>query len=122
MAQAQLIAEVSKIIVNVTFVVSVLFTPVVSLFWPWWKHGLGRTAAAEAICLALAFLPSVLNLWFGLTITNVIYQWFVLACVGAIPCILVWRVAVTWNLQVKGALDGRQKSRTEQAELPEQAP
>jgi hypothetical protein len=103
-SQAQLLTDISHYVVVFTFVVSVLFTPVVSTFWPWWQHGIGRTVAAEAVALALAFLPSTLHVLFGLKVSSLLFfQWLVVICIAAVPGILVWRGIAIFLTQRRGA-------------------
>jgi hypothetical protein len=106
-SQAQLLIDIGHVVVVFTFVVSVLFTPVVSTFWPWWQHGIGRTVAAEAIALALAFAPSAFHVLFGLNVTGqLVSQWLVLVCIAAVPGILVWRAVIIYLTQRRGARRG----------------
>ena len=102
MSQAQLLADASQILIFAIFITSALFTPVVSMYWPWWKHGIGRTVIAEAIAMTLVFLFPMLHVLFGTEFKSTPYQWFELACFAAVPVIFVWRAVSTWKLQRKG--------------------
>lgn len=130
-SQARLLADVSEIIIIVTFCTSILFTPVVSIYWPWWRHGIGRTVIAEALAMALVFVFPALHFWFGVNVKGAPHQWFELACFAVVPAIFVWRAISIWQVQRWGeAARDRPFSvrhpespeRPEQAEQAEPAP
>jgi hypothetical protein len=102
-SQAQLLADASNVLVLVIFTVSVLFTPVVSLYWPWWKNDLGRSIVSKSIAMALVFLFPALHLMFDGEFRTAPYQWFELACFALVPVIFVWRAVAIWRLQRNGA-------------------
>lgn len=107
MDQAQLLVLASNILIVGIFWISALFTPVVSLYWPWWKHGIGRTVVAEATAMALVFLFPMIHVFFGWAVRGTGYQWFELACFAATPVIFVWRSIAIWRLQRKATVEGR---------------
>lgn len=103
MTDTQWLTLLGNILIIVIFCTSALFTPVVSLYWPWWKNGLGRSIVAKAIAMALVFLFPMLHVLFGAEFKSIGYQWFELACFGMVPVIFVWRAVAIWRLQRKSA-------------------
>lgn len=112
--QLRVLVDVTTVVVQVTFLVSALFTPAVSWFWPWWQHHIGRTVAAEAAALALLTMPACLHFWVGLDSSALAFQWLEVACLAAVPVILIWRAITTYTAQ----RDGARRSRASQEDSP----
>jgi len=94
---------VAHVLVRVGFWLALLFTPVISCYWPWWKHDLGVSIAAESWAFAVLLLPGQLTTWFGLSMTR--EPWFVwveLVAFAVAISIFPWRAWATYRLQRKG--------------------
>lgn len=96
------LALAGEIAVQAIFFSAVGFVAVVSLFWPWWRSGLGWSICAKSLALAVAVFPAMLGYWFGHRLERIVWlQWMVIAALWLIPPILAWRVVVIWQAQRK---------------------
>lgn len=85
------------VLINVAFITSVLFTPVVSVFWPWWDEPWGQNIVVLELCIAGSLLSSWLFIDFG--INALVFQWFTAACLTLVPLIIAWRMMLIWKAQ-----------------------
>ena len=87
--------------IEAIFYSSIGFVILLSTFWAWWRTQLGWSIIAKSIALAMAVLPGMLVIWFGITVTAPL-QWVTLCALWAVPVILGWRLAVLWLIQRGG--------------------
>lgn len=85
------------VLINAAFIVSLLFTPVVSLFWPWWKEWWGQNIVALELCIAGTLLSSWLYIDFG--VNSDVLQWLTAGFLTLIVLVIVWRTALIWYTQ-----------------------
>lgn len=106
MSQVQLISDVSEFAVWFTFMTSLLFTPVTSLFWPWWKSTWGWNIVSLEFCIALALLAPWLRFAFGIrTSSNALAAWLEVAAVLLCGMIVAWRAVMIYLTQRAMAQD-----------------
>lgn len=66
-----------------------------SILAPWWRNPIGRTLVAKTALIALIIVPSILGLFFHLTIAAHNYvAWIDIGLVGLITPVMIWRSAV----------------------------
>lgn len=100
MTQAHLIRDLDEYAVWFSFLMSVFFTPVVSLFWPWWKHAWGINIVTLELVIAFALLPAWLNIAFGLRQSELyVFSWIQLLSVATVGIVIAWRLVLIWNDQ-----------------------
>lgn len=85
------------VLVNVAFLVSALFTPAVSFFWPWWNGQWGQNIVLLELCIAGSLLSSWLFIDFGMG--GAVFQWLTVSFLTLIPVIIIWRTALIWKAQ-----------------------
>lgn len=85
------------VLINAAFIISVLFAPVVSAFWPWWQEQWGQNIVALELCIAGTLLSSFLFVDFG--INTVVLQWVTAGFLTLVPLVIVWRTALIWYAQ-----------------------
>lgn len=85
------------VLINVAFITSVLFTPVVSLFWPWWRESWGQNIVALETCIAGTLFSSWLFIDWG--ISSDILQWVTAAFLTLVVLIIIWRTVMIWHAQ-----------------------
>lgn len=94
------------VLVNVAFVISALFTPVVSLFWPWWESQWGQNIVSLELCIAGSLLSSWLFIDFGMD--GAFFQWLTALFLTMIPFIITWRTVLIWRIQRQAMRDKRE--------------
>jgi hypothetical protein len=82
---------------------ALLFTPVVSTYWPWWEHGIGVTVIAEALAFTLVLLPAQLRLLFGINVATPWYALLQLCALALAVSVFPWRAWAIWRIQRRGA-------------------
>jgi len=99
---------IAAILVRAGFWLALLFTPVVSSYWPWWKHDLGWTIAAESWAFAVLLLPGQLTTWFGVHLEREAWWvWLQLLAFAVAISIFPWRAWATYRVQRKGVRRAR---------------
>lgn len=96
------VSDAGNIVIQVTFWTALLCTPVVSLWWPWWLHAIGRTVAVEAFAIAVVLAPAVWHEWTHADVDTLPFAWFRVCCVATVPLILIWRVIAIYLTQRDG--------------------
>lgn len=99
MTQAQLIHDVTIVLVHATFWICFLFVPIVSTFWPWWKTDLGVTVAVKTAAIALILLRTELAWIFGINPQGTALVWLGLVSFAVVPAVVLWRLVIIWTLQ-----------------------
>lgn len=94
------LAAYDSVLVNVAFFASVLFTPVVSAFWPWWREWWGQNIVLLELCISGTLFGSFLYTDFG--VDSDALMWVTSVFLTAIPVIIVWRAAMIWHAQRAG--------------------
>jgi hypothetical protein len=112
MSQTLVVLDAGNAVVQLTFLTALLFTPVVSMFWPWWQHSIGRTVTAEAAAIALVLAPGVLHEWDVLTVTSIAFAWSRVVCLALVPGILIWRAIAIYLIQRGGSRAAIRKGST----------
>lgn len=98
-----ILLSVDHVLINIAFVASVVFTPMTSAYWPWWKSWWGRNIVMLETCIAGDLLASWLFIDFG--IASFILQWVTAVFLALTVSIIVWRAIMIWVEQRKGADD-----------------
>lgn len=66
-----------------------------TLLAPWWRDRLGRTIVIKTLLLLLAYIPSILSLFFRFNrLTSHIAAWFDVGIFTLIVAVMAWRIAV----------------------------
>lgn len=99
MGTAQLQADIIGLIIDASFWTSAVFVPVVSLYWPWWRHPYARAAMSIDILLAMAFLPAELRRVLGIPVSSPLFGWFEIVILGLIPVRTAWLGWQIWKVQ-----------------------
>jgi hypothetical protein len=105
MLVAQALVNFDNWVVLVTFWVSVLFVPVVSTFWLWWKEPYGRATVSIEILIGLALAPGAIRRMFDIPITGIGFLLFSSIVVALIPIRLVWLFVTIYQLQREPDVD-----------------
>jgi hypothetical protein len=95
---------VDHVLINVAFITSALFTPVTSLFWPWWQSTWGWNIVTLEACIAGTLLASWLFLDFGVDFQAL--QWITAVFLALIIVVITWRAVMIWREQRRGAVTG----------------
>lgn len=85
------------VLINVAFITSVLFTPVVSFFWPWWQESWGQNIVALEACIGGTLLSSWLFIDWG--ISSDVLQWVTASFLTLVVLIIIWRTVMIWHAQ-----------------------
>jgi hypothetical protein len=105
--------DVSHIEIQAAFWVFLAFTPVVSVFWPWWKSSLGKNIVSMEFVLAMILFPSAfLHLELGMDVMGLGYQWTELAVFALAPLNVIWRFLVVLKMQRDGVRHGHEQEDT----------
>ena len=99
MAILQLQTDILKVIIEIMFWSSLAFIPVVSTYWPWWKHVYGKAAISIDGLLTLALLPAIIRQMLDIPITQVEYNWFTIVVFALIPARTVWLAMALFAVQ-----------------------
>lgn len=106
MTQAHLLHDLDEYVLWFAFTASLVFTPLMSLIWPWWRHAWGVNIVTLEIAIAVALLIPWLRLVFRLD--GLAFQWIQLAAVTYVGLVIMWRMALIWRGQRDGALRDRE--------------
>jgi hypothetical protein len=61
----------------------------------WWSNPIGRTIVIKDFLLVLAFVPSILSLFFRFTrFGSMVAAWFDVAIFSGIAAVMLWRVVI----------------------------
>lgn len=105
MTQAQLLRDLDEYIIWFSFLLSVLFTPVATLMWRWWKHPWGVNIVTLELAIAFALLPAWLSVAFGLRHAAVyVFAWVQLASVALVGVVIISRLLLIWKTQRRVAV------------------
>jgi hypothetical protein len=84
-----------------TFWVSFVFTPAISLIWPWWESDWGWNIVLLESCIWVSLLPAPLHVMFGVPYGPFL-SWFQVAAVLGAGAVVVWRAVMIWHTQRAG--------------------
>lgn len=97
MTQDQLLVLLFKIILIADVAAILAFIGQYTALARWWSNAIGRTIVIKDILLVLAFVPSILSLFFHFTrMSSRVAAWFDVALFAGIFAVMCWRIAV-WN-------------------------
>lgn len=100
MTQAQLIHDLDEYVIWFSFLLSVLFAPLATMMWPWWKHPWGINIISLEVAIAFALLPAWLSIAFGLRRADVyVFAWVQLASLVLVGLVIAWRLVLIWRTQ-----------------------
>jgi hypothetical protein len=97
--QAQLIRDIDQWAIWFSFLASALFTPVTSVFWPWWQTSWGWNIVTLELCVSLALLYPWLHYAFGLTVAAYPFAWMQAASIALVGAVVIWRTVLIWQTQ-----------------------
>jgi hypothetical protein len=107
MSQAQFLADASTVVVQAAFWSALAFIIWYSILAPWYRYPIGRALVALDSAIVLATLPSVLGMYFGASIIAWRgFAWLTVAAFGCIPLVTIWRGAIVFREQRRGARGG----------------
>lgn len=104
MTQLQLLDDLAVIGVGILFWVCAVFPILIAIVWPWWQSWWGRNIASLEISLAVAFLPSILKLEFGVVPNTFLFGWLVVAAVFSAATIVIWRGVMIFLAQRRAVM------------------
>jgi hypothetical protein len=92
---------------KVAEVASVLSIAAFILFYSrwasWWSNAIGRTIVIKDLLLIIAFIPSILSLFFRFSrLTSHVAAWLDVAMIGLIAPVMIWRTFVFWRIHRDG--------------------
>jgi hypothetical protein len=88
-----------------TFWISFLFTPAVSLIWPWWRSDWGWNIVLLESCVWVSLAPAPLHVMFGVPYGPFL-AWFQVAAVFGTGAVILWRAFMIWRTQAVGRDEG----------------
>lgn len=101
-----ILAAYEHILINVGFVISLLFAPVNSLWWPWWQEHWGWNIVTLEMCIAGDLLSSFLFIDFH--VASDALQWVTAFSLTLTVIIIVWRSLMIWQTQREALMAARQ--------------
>lgn len=96
-------------LINVGFIVSLLFAPLNSLWWPWWQQAWGWNIVSLEACIAGDLLSSFLFVDFHVALESL--QWVTITSLTLTIAIIIWRTAMIWRTQRLVTFDARDQAR-----------
>lgn len=91
------IAEVSGLVTIAGFITCY------SYWAPWWKDEIGRTIVVKDLLLVLAFVPTLLSVFFRFNeMASRVVAWFDFAVIALISPVMIWRTVVFWKIHRAG--------------------
>lgn len=88
--------------VGVAFWTCLLWPAIVRVFWPWNRDAWGWNMVLKCEMIALALLPGILRLEFGIS-PGIGLLYVEVVAITLIPVILGWRTWIIWKAQRGGA-------------------
>lgn len=102
MTQLQLLADLSRIAINVIFWSGIAFPILIGVFWPWWKSSWGWNIVSLEIALSLALVGSILQIDWGLRTTNLLlFGWLTVVSLWLVPIVVGWRTVIILREQYR---------------------
>lgn len=96
-------------LINIGFAASVLFAPLNSLWWPWWREAWGWNIVSLEVCIAGDLISSVLFVDFHLT--SDMLQWATIVFLTLTIAIIIWRSIMIWRIQRAAAPESSTRQR-----------
>jgi hypothetical protein len=93
---------VSDWVVMVAFWVVFLLPAGLATFWRWWETYFGWSIVLMDLPVVLALSPDALHRLFNLDVDTLFFQWFVVAAIGLVPIVTIWRMWVLLETQRGG--------------------
>lgn len=73
----------------------------------WWSNAIGRTIVIKDFLLVLAFIPSIMSLFFRFSrLTSLVAAWFDVGIFAGIAAVMVWRIVVFERVHRQDACRG----------------
>lgn len=95
MNETQWITLALKIVLIADVLAVLVFIGDYSRLAKWWSNPIGRTIVIKDFLLVLAFVPSILSLFFRFSrLSSVVAAWFDVAIFTGIAAVMLWRVVV----------------------------
>lgn len=98
----QILQDWGAVAIGVAFWSCLVWPAVVRLFWPWNHDVWGWNMALKTEMIALALLPTILKLEFGVS-PGIGLLYVEVVAITLIPVILAWRTWIIWRAQRAGA-------------------
>jgi hypothetical protein len=87
------------------FCSSLLFLVGYTVMAPWWRYTVGRAFASLDAAVMLTLLPSVIHLWFGVSITSAFFAWYEVTSFFVVAATTLWRLATIRQVQSSATPD-----------------
>ena len=99
MTQDDAIVLAFKVVEIASVVTIVAFIACYSMWAKWWREAIGRTIVIKDALLIVAFIPSILSIFFHFgRLTSHIAAWIDIAVIGLIAPVMCLRIAVFWKI------------------------
>jgi len=107
MTQTQWLILALKVVLIADVLAVLAFIGDYSRLAKWWSNPIGRTIVIKDFLLVLAFLPSILSLFFRFSrLSSMAAAWFDIAIFSGIAIVMVWRVVVFERMHRHRGRDG----------------
>lgn len=117
MTQEQFLHNYSEVLLNVTFIVSMLFPFVIASWWKWWESQWGKNMVLLELSIAVTILPSILFVdWH---IDAAALHWMQAAGFTLVPIVVIHRTYLIIRTQREGAVKVRKKREDPDATVSE---
>lgn len=97
MNQLHLLHDIEVWLVNLVFVISVLFPIVTRFYWNWMASEWGKNIIALEVSIAATLVASVLYLDLG--VNSLVLRWVSDISLAMVGCVIVWRAVLIWHTQ-----------------------
>jgi len=95
MSQEQWIVLAFKIVLLGDVLAVLAFIADYTRLAKWWSNPVGRTIVIKDLLLVLAFVPSIMSLFFRFSrFSSIVAAWFDIAIFAGIAAVMLWRIAV----------------------------
>lgn len=103
MTQDQWIIVLLKVVLIADVVAVLAFAGDYTRLAKWWTNPVGRTIVIKDLLLVLAFIPSIMSLFFKFSrLTSLAAAWFDIALFIGIAAVMVWRIIVFERIHRRG--------------------
>lgn len=104
MAQIQFLTGLVTWTIVGVFFISLVFVPVVSSFWSWWRTAFGQSLVLLEVLIALTLLPATVKRLFGLDAGTRFDLWFTVVALWLVGITIIGRAWVLYKIQ-RGGID-----------------
>jgi len=94
-----LLNDVSDVCVWAVFCSAVTFAILYTLKASWWHSWMGRNLFLMDSCVALAMVPSVAQMAFGVNTDTHGYQWLIVGVIGFVALLIMHRIYMLLRVQ-----------------------